>query len=237
MASERRVSSRLIKQERKKLTKQIFWFTTMALVLGLIFLFVVLPLFIKFINGVLNTNPIAEEDTIILQAPVLSAPVEATNSAQFKISGYADPDQQVVVVVNGQEDARVATDEEGAFTAEISLTEGENGFTTYAVDTEERESKTGQDYIVILDTEKPVLEIEQPEDGKEFNSKDNPIIISGKTDPGSKVYVNDRMVFPNSDGSFRTSFSLANGENELKIRAIDTAGNETEVVRKVKYNN
>lgn len=236
MDSDKRVSSRLIKQERKKITRQILWVITWAIVLVLGFIFVVLPLFIRFVNGVLNTNPIEEEDTIILQPPVLSAPVDATNSAQFKIDGYADPQEEIVVVLNGQEHMRTTTREDGSFTAELVLTEGENGFTTYAIDSEKRESKTGQEYQVALDTEKPLLEVAEPEAGKEFGSKDKTITISGKTDKGSKVYVNDRVVFPDAEGGFKTQFSLQSGENELKIKAVDEAGNVTEETRKVKYN-
>lgn len=236
MDSDKRVSSRLIKQERKKITRQILWVITWAIILVLGFIFVILPLFIRFVNDVLNTNPIEEEDTIILQPPVLSAPVEATNSAQFKIDGYADPQEEIVVVLNGQEHARTATRDDGSFTAEMVLTEGENGFTTYAIDSEKRESKTGQEYRVNLDTEKPLIEVTEPENGKEFSSKDRTITISGKTDKDSKVYVNDRVVFPDSEGNFKTQFSLQSGENEIKIKAVDEAGNTTEEPRKVKLN-
>lgn len=236
MDSDKRVSSRLIKQERKKITRQIMWFVTIAIVLVLGFIFIVLPLFIRFVNDVLNSNPIEEEDTIILQSPVLSAPVEATNSAQFKIDGFADPQEEVVVILNGEEHTRTATRDDGSFTAELVLTEGENGFTTYAIDSEMRESKTGQEYRVTLDTEKPLLEIAEPEEGKEFGSKDKMISVTGKTDKGAKVYVNDRLVFPDSEGSFKSQFSLQNGENEIKIKAVDEAGNETEQARKVKLN-
>ena len=237
MANNKRVSSRLIKQERKKITKQIVWFSSMAIVLVLIFLFVVLPLFIKFVNGVLNTNPIAEEDTVILQPPVLSAPVSATNSARFKIDGFADPKEKVYVILNGQKHNESSTNDDGSFSVDVLLTEGENSLTTYAVDEKDRESKTGHEYTISLDTEEPELEVTEPEDGREYNAKDSPIIITGKTEPNAKVYISERVVFPDSMGDFRTNLSLANGENEIKIRAVDKAGNYTEIIRKVKYNN
>lgn len=234
MDSSRRVSSRLIKHEKQKLTKQIFWFSALAVALVVLFIFVVLPLFIRFVNSVLDTNPIAEEDTIILQPPVLSAPVSATNSAQFKINGFADPDEEVVVVLNGREHTRTNTEEDGSFSAEILLTEGENSFTMYAIDAEDRESRAGQEYRVSLDTEEPLLELAEPEDGREYGSKDTTAVIAGKTDPGSKIYVNDRLNFPDAEGNFRIQYTLKSGDNELIIKAVDNAGNYTEVERTIK---
>jgi bacillopeptidase F len=224
----RQVSSRLIKQERKKLVRQTLIFVMAAVVLVLIFIFVILPLFIRFINGVLNTNPITEDDSVMLQPPVLSAPVDATNSAQLKIDGFDSPEHEIVVVLNGQEHTRVQTSEDGSFSADVTLTEGENSLSAYSLDLEENESKAGENFTIMLDTEKPTLTVTEPVEGATINSRDRLVTVAGTTDAGSKVYVNDRVVFPAADGSFSTRHTLVDGKNELIIKSVDKAGNQIE---------
>lgn len=235
MEAEKPVSSRLIKQERKKIVRQTFVFVGAAIVLILIFIFVVLPLFIRFINSVLNTNPIAEDEVSMLQPPVLSAPLEATKSAQLKIYGYDSPGHEIVILLNGQEHARTLTAEDGSFVADVELTEGENSLNTYAIDSEDNESEPGQNYIIILDTEKPALTVTEPQEGATINSRDRLVTVAGNTGPGSKIYVNDRVVFPGTDGTFTTRHSLADGKNEIIVKAVDEAGNETEQKLTVEY--
>jgi bacillopeptidase F len=227
MDSEKHVSSRLIKQERKKLVRQTFVYIGAAIVLVLIFIFVVLPLFIRFINSVLNTNPIAEEEAALLQPPALSAPIDATKSAELKISGYDSPEHQVVIVLNGQEHTRVSTAADGTFSADIALTEGENSVSGYSIDNKENESPPSDGYTVILDTEKPTLTVVEPTEGATINARDRQVTVAGTTDVGGKIYINDRVVFPNADGTFSAKHSLTDGKNEITVKAVDKAGNET----------
>ncbi|MDQ5951066.1 MAG: hypothetical protein QG639_343 [Patescibacteria group bacterium] len=206
-----------------------------AVILILIFMFVVLPLFIRFINSVLGTNPIAEDETVFLQPPVISAPVEATNSAQLKIDGYSSAGHEVVVVLNGQEFTRVPATDEGTFSADVELTEGENSLTSYSIDSEANESDAGQNYLIVLDTEDPKLEVTSPKEGDRIDTRDSVIAVEGSTDPGSRIYVNDRTVFPGSDGTFSARHSLKEGKNEILVKARDEAGNETELKLTVEY--
>lgn len=226
----RQTSSRLIKQERKKLVRQTVVFSLAAIALILIFIFVILPLFIRIINSVLNTNPIQEDESVILQPPAISAPVEATMSAQLKINGFDAPDHQIVIMVNGQEQSRVLTTPDGTFVADVTLTEGQNSLNSYSIDKDQNESKTGQDYIVTLDTEKPALTVTEPADGATISTKDHLISVKGTTDAGTKVYINDRVIFPSADGSFFTQQSVVDGKNEITVKAVDEAGNETQTM-------
>lgn len=235
MEAKKPVSSRLIKQEGKKLVRQTIVFIGAAIVLILLFIFVVLPLFIRFVNSVLGTNPIAEDETVFLQSPVISAPVEATKSAQLKITGYSTPEHQVVLVLNGQEHARTSVAGDGAFSSEIKLREGENSLTSYSIDKKDNESKTGQTFTIILDTEIPNLEIEKPSEGEKIDSRDAVVTVEGKAEGASRVFINDRVVFPESSGAFRTQHSLTEGKNEIKVKAVDEAGNENEQIITVEY--
>ena len=82
----------------------------------------------------------------------------------------------------------------------------------------------------------PEAEVTEPQDGTEFDAKSKLITISGKTEAGVKIYLNDRFFLPKADGTFSSSYSLNAGENILKIKFVDEAGNEVEIERKVKLN-
>lgn len=235
MPMTERVSSRLIKKERTKIVKQTVWFVVFGVILVLVFIFFVLPLFFRVIDSILNTNPLPEEESVILQAPVLVAPVAATHSAELKIEGIGQPKTKAVLVVNGEKGPQVDTADDGSFSGVVQLTSGENSIVAYTMDEKENESNPSRDYRVILDNEAPKLELKEPEEGKTFDSKQKLITVSGTTDPGVKLYLNDRFFSPKADGGFSTTFSLNDGENILKIRAIDQAGNQSEVERKVTF--
>lgn len=234
MSKPQRVSSRLIKKERQKLTKQIIWFSVLAFLLVLFFLFVVLPIFVRIMNGIINTNPISDDDgTVFIQAPVISAPPDFTDSASLTVSGFAASNSEVIFVVNGREAQNVSANEDGSFEASLSLTEGENSIAAYSK-IEDNESPVSRQLVVVLDTEIPDIEVTSPEEGQSFNLKDESIAVSGKTDPEAKVYLNGRLIFPNAEGEFSTRYQLQSGEQTITIQAIDQAGNQIEVTRTIR---
>lgn len=231
MSTTERVSSRLLKKEQKKLLKQTIWFVGGGIALVAAFIFFVLPNFISLANSVLDTNPIVEDETVILQAPVLVAPVTATFSAELEVSGVSQAGMKNVFVVNGSAGPEAVSKEDGTFSSKILLTDGENSFSAYAVDDKGNESPASRAYVTILDNHAPTLEITEPQDKQEFDEKHKLITIQGKTEPNVKLYINDRFFLPRADGSYSTTFSLAGGENKLIIKAIDQAGNQTQIER------
>lgn len=229
--SSSRVTSRIVRSERRKMTRQIFWLGGISIVLILVFLFVVLPLFIRFVNSVLDTNPIAEENQeILLQAPVLASPVTATNSAQLRVSGMTAAEITVYFVVNSQQQTETTTDESGQFDTTISLSEGNNTIILFGQDADGNETRDSREYSVFLDTEAPDLTIDAPEEGQEVDGKDA-VEIRGSTDPEARVYIDGRVVFPTSDGSFSYSYQFGDGEHTISIQSVDPAGNQTQVER------
>ncbi len=233
MPKTERVSSRLIKKERSKLVKQTMWMVGGGIVLVAAFIFLVLPNFFRLVNAVLNTNPIAEEEAVIIQAPDLVAPISATNSAELKVSGVGTSNMKTIIVVNGTPGPETTAGDDGSFSSSIELTEGENTLAAYSIDDNGNESKVGRSYTVILDTKKPSVEVLEPTEGQEFDSKQTLITVKGNADPDSKIYLNDRFFLPKADGSFSTNYSLNSGENILIIKVIDEGGNQVELERKV----
>lgn len=224
-----RMTSRLEKRERQKLLKQTVLFFSVAIVIGLAFVFLILPNFIKILTTFFSqTDATVVTDTIPPQRPTLSSPPEATASAKLEVSGYSEPDSTVFFILNGQEVATTTAQSDGKFVAELPLSEGENSLTTYATDKANNESETTTPVRIIFDATPPDLEITTPQDGTRFEgARNQTVTITGTTDSDAHIVLNGRSVFPKNDGSFSTTYFLSEGENSLEFVALDRAGNET----------
>lgn len=224
-------SSRRIRSEKKKAITQSVVYIVAALLILLIFIFVVIPGFFGLITKFLDSsNPFQEVDKIAPQIPILSAPISATNSAQIKISGYGEPESEVIFVLNGVKMTAEKIKDDGSFEVPITLDEGENKITAYSVDAAKNESVLTKEYISILDTKAPQIESLEPKDKSSFESRANQsVTITGEIneDTEAKIYINGRVVFPKADGKFSYIFRLNEGENKIEVIAQDKAGNES----------
>ncbi len=230
--------SRRVRKEKKKVVSQSIMMIGVAVVLFFTFIFVIIPNFFNFVTNFLDSStPFQETDEIAPQIPIISAPVSATNSAQLKLTGYGEPESFVVIVFNGSKEEKITIDKDGSFEASLNLSEGENKLSAYSIDAAENESTLTKEYLILLDAKPPTLEITEPKDGASFQSRANQsITITGKTDEnetGTKIYVNEKLVFPKPDGTFSHVYRLNEGENKLEIRAQDKAGNTNKI--EVKY--
>lgn len=77
----------------------------------------------------------------------------------------------------------------------------------------------------------PSLEINQPVD--QFNTTSNEITISGKTDPESKVSINDQEIAVDQSGKFSQKIKLPDKVNKVVIIATSKGGKQTKVERTV----
>lgn len=229
----RLVTSRRVKQEESAALRQSLLFGGGAL--GMIILAIIfIPMLIRFLGGLGGSVDI-EDDALPPQTPYFSAPVEATYSAQIVLSGFTTPQATVVVLNNGQETKELVADESGNFSGDVSLQSGENRLTAYAKNGK-LESDISQEYFTVYDNEEPTLELSTPVDGQTIQGKkDQVTTVEGATEPQSKLYLNDRFVIVNSEGKFSTTHRLEVGENTLRFRVIDRAGNETEQEIKVNF--
>lgn len=173
-----------------------------------------------------------------LAPPVLNIPFEATNTAQINIGGYATPDTKVKLYLDDGAGQTVDVSSDGSFIFEnISLSLGTNNIYGTAVDSDSKESLPSKTIKVIFDNEKPALSISEPEDNKKIQGGDKKVKVSGKTDPGIKVFVNGSQLIVDSSGNFSTDQPLNDGDNIITIRAVDSASNSTELQRSVNYAN
>jgi len=85
--------------------------------------------------------------------------------------------------------------------------------------------------IILTDTAKPFLSIDYPADN--FISRSIGLKITGKTNSDCKVLVNNNNVVTSNDGRFGSDLVLNEGENKIKIEAINPLGNVTTIYRNV----
>jgi hypothetical protein len=115
-----------------------------------------------------------------------------------KIENY---DTNTVLYINGKQ---VTVDQNGQFSFDVSLLEGDNQISIVAVD--EAGNKSEKDLVIKVSTAVPKITILQPSDWQVIS--DNFVTVVGKVDIESTVTVNDVEVNLAQDGSFSYTFSL-----------------------------
>lgn len=235
----RRSYSRLSSVEEKRNIRKAFLYGILTLAsLALIFFFG-LPILVRF-AGLLtdlakSERPVEIADTTPPAPPRINSLPEATNQYTIDVTGVAEAGVDVIISFNQKEET-VLADKSGNFTANFPLNKGENTVSAIARDQAGNESQRTQVYKILFDNEDPQIEIIQPIDGSSFfGPKQKDLTISGKTESGSQVTINDRFVTVNEDGSFTSVTYLSEGENTFNIKSIDKAGNTSEKSLTVSY--
>lgn len=223
-------------QEYKRLLTQSAVFFGISGIIWLVFLFVLMPLMIRFAGNLNNMSLDGDKDDLPPRVPSFSIPQTATNSAEMKINGYGEPGATIILVLNGQQKAEVVANDDGEFTVEFNLNGGENTLAFFSRDAANNESTLSHETKITFDQSGPELTWDEPEDGKVVtNLREREVKVSGQTQENVRVYLNDSVVFVDSSGKFQDSFYLNEGENVLKLKVVDPAGNEVEQERKVSF--
>lgn len=216
--------------------------TTLIIILVLLYVTFtwILPFLINGLGFIKNfTNPsqkIVTRDEVTLAPPVFNIPYEATNTAEIDITGYGIPNSKVELFLDDEKKETVETSENGSFNfSNVSLSLGTNNIYGKSIDEKDVESLASKTLIIIFDDEKPDLNINEPEDNKIINGGDKKIKISGKSEPGAKVYINGNQIIVDGSGNFSSVLELHEGENNFDIKAQDQALNSTEISRKIIY--
>ncbi len=232
--------TRLTRKQEAKNIRQAFIYIVLTLTLAFVLVIVGIPLLIKtaiFLGNLRASSKLPEQtDTIPPSPPRIVVPFEATNSAQFSLTGFSEPGVNIKIYNSGLSFGETVADNEGQFILDnLKLTSGRNEITAVAKDAEGNESQTSLPAVVEYDTSPPDLEITKPTDGETITGLESEITIEGKTEGGAKLSVNGRLVIVSPEGDFNYQYSLKEGENSFKIVAQDKAGNQTEKEIKVTY--
>ena len=181
-------------------------------------------------------KPVDKRDFIPPGPPILMIQYEATSSAKIKIRGQSEPEVTVFLTQNKNDPVNVlAGNDGGSEFSDIKLNEGNNSFVAIAIDEAGNKSLASEKMQVVFDDKPPLLEVESPSDRQVISDKPGRIEIKGRTDAGTRLSINDRILIVNQEGAFTGFYSLAAGENLLIINAVDNAGNQTKKEMVVEY--
>ena len=229
----RRNYSRLESVEEKRNTRKAVVFVLLSLIIVVFLATNGLSLITKVINfaSSFKKGPQTLDllDKTPPSPPFLQSIPDAINISPFEITGRVEPGNTVVISFNGIEE-EIQTDENGNFSTKFELIKGENTFFAYTKNPAGNRSQQTKKYVLVFDNESPEIKITEPSDGKSYYGvKQKNITIRGTTEIDSSITINDRIATVNGDGGFSLNYSLSNGENNLKIKAVDKAGNEKEI--------
>lgn len=231
-----RLSRRIERQTKRTFLLSLFGIiVTIFLIIKLgIPLLANFSLFVAGLKG--QTDTPNKQNSVFVSSPVLHPLPNATNSATLAISGKANPKEKVKLFVNGELADEKETEKDGSFSFErVQLSAGQNTIKTKALTEENKESDFSEEMTVVFKKDPPLLTLDAPKDEQTFSKDENVVQVLGKTDPGVKITVNQFWAIVDEQGNFSYSLTLQNGENTIKVVAVDEAGNKTEVERKVNY--
>lgn len=222
--------SRLERVRSRKAGKQGIIYLLLAIVLIVATIFWGLPAIARLTGLMIKTDGNQEfSDELRPTPPIFSDIPEATYSAQVRIAGYAQPGLDVILFINGSESDRKLVSESGTFAFEkVNLSEGDNVAYAYTATVKDFRSEQSKNYTIVVDATKPVVTIDTPKDGEVFRGQSQRIttFTGSVSEPGSKVYIGDRMAIVSPDNKFSVTYQLVEGDQDMLIKAIDKAGNE-----------
>ncbi len=82
-------------------------------------------------------------------------------------------------------------------------------------------------------TKAPALEVSQPP--TDITIKQETFEIIGTTDPSAYLTVNDKEVYINKEGNFKTEVNLLEGVNTITIQAKNRFDKINEIIRRIIY--
>lgn len=188
--------------------------------------------------GIFSKYRNSADDTALIKPnpPILSNIPYATKENKLNITGYAQPGMTVKLFTNGPESGQTIVSADGIFNfSDISLIDGRNTIFAKAIDSYQSESDKSQTFVILVDKSKPKLEIDSPGDGDTIRNLDKRVTITGKLNEKCTVLINERLAVLKPDFTFEFLLGVSEGENKIKVKAIDEAGNESEKEFKITY--
>jgi len=226
------------KLNEEELTKQLVktLIILVSLVILLILSFTVFAPAFGSIFKIFSRGNLGNALVIKPSKPLLSQLPNATKETKIKVNGYAQEGMTIKLYVNGPEKGSTVVGGDGLFVfEEIELIKGRNTVFAKAIDSKGIESDTTDTYIVVVDNEEPKIELDSPKDGDTVRNLDKRITVKGKVNEKVNLTVNDQVAIVKADMTFEHVIGVEEGDVEIKIKAVDEAGNEKEETLKVKY--
>lgn len=231
---KRKPYSRLARTQEKQNLRRAFIYILLAIIISATTLFLGIPVLIRVaiffaeIKG--SSLPVEQTDVIPPPPPRIDTLPEATKTNLISLAGSAEEGSTVEVYLNEKNITSVVSDSNSRFiTEKLRLEGGKNSVYVIAIDKARNESSPSEKQYLWFDDKPPELLITQPEDGATFyGEQEKSITVQGKTEPGTSVTLNGRLIIVGTEGELTTIYTLNEGENQIKLVVRDKAGNETE---------
>lgn len=190
--------------------------------------------FSLFVSGAKQAPQTSQSSTQFVMPPQLNSLPSATKSANFELSGKALPNSIIDLYLNDGLLDKAQADKDGNFSFKSVYVKGNNKI--YAKATLENKISDPSEAInVFFKDTPPALSVNSPSDGQQFTKDQNTINVSGTTDSGVRITVNGFWAIVDQNNNFSYQLKLQSGDNNIKVEAIDQAGNTTDKQLKVKY--
>lgn len=230
MASKSRLSKNLEKRTKKRLYLSIIGIIVILFFVIRFGIPALINLSLFLANG--KDQQLAKQvqnDQTVVFPPTLIQTFTATNSATIIVSGTAAPKQEVELFVNNTLSSTTKTKDDGSFTFDkVTITSGGNTIKAKAK-TDTKESDFSNTLSITFTNKAPSLSIDSPQDNQTFSGgSQQDVTVKGKTDPDIKVTVNGFWAITDGTGNYSYSLHLQNGDNAVKVIAVDAAGNQSE---------
>ena len=183
-----------------------------------------------------NRNEQGPQAKITLSTPSFAEVPDATNQDELTIGGYAQESTTVKLYVNGPPKGEVIVGGDGKFMFEnVALIEGRNTIFAKAFDGEENESEKSETRVIVVDKDKPKIKVEKPKDGDTIRNLNERVLVTGTVSEKAKIRINDRLAVLKPNLSFEFLLGVDEGDVEIKVEAVDEAGNSEVVKIGIKY--
>ncbi|MFC9601304.1 S8 family serine peptidase [Peribacillus butanolivorans] len=162
-----------------------------------------------------------------VKAPVITSPTDGffTNKGSVIVEGKSAPTTTVKIYNNGVESTSVKTADNGSFSAELQLKEGENSITAKS-STNSGTTDASAPVKVVYDKAKPELSIDKPVNN--FKTNKEGVTVEGTVSDQHLdwVKVNGQKTAV-TNGKYSHRILLSEGVNTINVVAQDKAGNST----------
>lgn len=171
---------------------------------------------------------------VLPSAPTLALDrVNPTNKSSVSIAGKTSVGKPVFLLQNNKVIQSIKADSSGKFYLVVSdLKDGNYVYTVEVCNSVDKDKCTSENILIIVDQTpptKPVIALPDklPDDSEEQ------ITFRGVSDPNTKIIASIRnnelpAVTTNDKGDFELKTGLVLGANTIKVKAVDTLGNESE---------
>lgn len=231
--------SRLTRVKSKKATQQAIIYIVISLAIMVAMIVWGVPMAARLSGMFIGSdNGTAGIEELKPTPPIFSDIPESTSSARVDLSGFAQPGVEVALIVNGREYKKILSDDSGTFTfPDVAVSEGDNSVYAYAVTSRGTESEQSRQYTITVDNAKPEITLTSPNDGQVYRGGNERLanFAGSVNEEGTKVYIGDRMAIVQADGTFTLTYQMQEGDQEVKVRALDRAGNEAEKIVKIRW--